>query len=210
MAPLKVESDCVTEPHLLGISRIIIAWAFAERSIADSLWETATGHSFATMTEDQMLSIALVVGMGTKFMLGILRAVVRARFPDSADSFDKIANALEKMGKARNAVAHAHWQSSERPRAIQTTYFNTMGRLRTEIHAFTPEELEGLAQRICVGTLDLVQFLKDRGFLKTPREPVDKCELPTPAPHRAPLAQSPNKERDSQPPTPDKPGRQPR
>ena len=90
----------------------------AERVIMDSLREIATGQSFDALEGDVSISPALVTGMDARVMLGILKAVFRARHPQDADELNRIVDKLADPGKVRNIVAHARWTAGKRPGTI--------------------------------------------------------------------------------------------
>jgi hypothetical protein len=108
----------ITDEHLIGIGRIITRWSMAERVIMDSLREIATGQSFDALEGDVSISPALVTGMDARVMLGILKAVFRARHPQDADELNRIVDKLADPGKVRNIVAHARWTAGKRPGTI--------------------------------------------------------------------------------------------
>jgi hypothetical protein len=89
----------ITDEHLIGIGRIITRWSMAERVIMDSLREIATGQSFDALEGDVSISPALVTGMDARVMLGILKAVFRARHPQDADELNRIVDKLADPGK---------------------------------------------------------------------------------------------------------------
>jgi hypothetical protein len=161
--------DPVTDAHLLGIGRIVMRWAITERVVMDSLWEIATGHSFEQLGAEASISLALVTGMDARVMLGLLKAVFRARHPADADVMDKLVERLDKLGKRRNAIAHGRWIAGRRPGTIETATFKSAGRLAVDRHAFTSAELNALAERIMRRTWELADFLQSRGYWKPPK-----------------------------------------
>jgi hypothetical protein len=158
--------DPVTDAHLLGIGRVVRIWAVAERVLMDSLWETATGHSLSNLQADTGLSLALVAGMDARVMIGLLKAVFRARHPKEADDLDKLLEKLDKLGKRRNAIAHGRWKAGKRPGTIETVSFKSSGKLGIEVHAYTVAELNTSANRITGCTRELISFLRKMGYWK--------------------------------------------
>jgi hypothetical protein len=171
--------DPITDDHLRGIGRIITRRAMTERVVMDSLWEIATGHSFDQLGSEVSISLALVTGMDIRVMLGLLKAVFRARHPNDADALDKLVAHLDKLGKSRNAIAHGRWSAGRRPGTIETATFKSTGRLGVDTHAFTASEMNALAERIMQRTWDLADFLQARGYWKPPA-PLSKPPSPIP------------------------------
>jgi hypothetical protein len=152
-----------------------------ERVIMDSVWEIATGQSFDALGMDASISLALVTGMEPRTALGILKAVFRARHPKDADALDKIADKLSKLLGVRNVIAHGKWRRGKRPRTIECTTFFSSTKLRAEVHAFTPDELNSTADRIKDCTWRLADFLQAHGYWK-PSKPAEQFYEPTPEP----------------------------
>jgi hypothetical protein len=138
-----------------------------ERLVMDSLWEIATGQTFG-QGEAFLTSISLVTGMDIRVMLGLLKAVFRARHPAHADELDKIVSKIDKLGKQRNVIAHGRWSAGRRQGTIETSTFKSTGKLAVEVHAFTATELNELAERIKRYTWDLADFLQAHGYWKPP------------------------------------------
>jgi hypothetical protein len=128
----------LSNEHYEWIGRIIVTWAVMERFLADCLWEVATGHSFIEMTQEQSISLAFVTGMDARTVIGMLKAVVRARHHADADQFDKLADKVDEMCRKRAIIAHGRWRPGKRPRTMETISFGAIGELKTQVHAYTP------------------------------------------------------------------------
>ena len=176
--------DPVTDDHLRAIGRVVVQWSRTERVIMDSLWEIATGHSFEKSGSDAIISLALVTGLEPRTSLGILKAVFHSRHPNKSENLNALVDALAKLLRKRNIVAHGRWTKGNRPHTIECASFISSGELRVEIHAYTPEELNELAERISRKTFEFGEFLQANGYWR-PSPPLDETGGPTPAPpHR--------------------------
>jgi hypothetical protein len=103
-------------------------------------------------------------GMDSRTMLGLLRGLLQAGFPASAEEFSKLAERIADEGKRRNIVAHAAWLPGNRRGSIRTFAIRTVGELRLDEHEFTAAELERLSGRIKSAREALVRFMIRRGY----------------------------------------------
>lgn len=170
------KSSVLSNEHRIALSYVITNWALAERVVADSLWEVATGHSFSELTAEKSLSLSFIAGMDSRTALGLLQSSFRARYPNDADEFDKIAKKLSTFSKTRNIIAHGRWQKGKRPNTIETKYFSAMGTLKVETHAYTAAEMMATATRMMETLQVFVRFLQGRGFWKSPPAHLPKAE----------------------------------
>jgi len=156
----------ISAEHYEWIGRVIVTWAVIEKYIGDMLWEVATGHSFSEMTPDASISLAFVAGMDPRTVIGMLKAVVRARFVKDADEFDKLADDLDGLCRKRAIIAHGRWRPGKRPNTMETVSFKAIGELKISINAYTPKELKILRQNMLTSVRALGKFLKERGYSK--------------------------------------------
>ncbi|GEM_PF-3778954 len=158
--------EFLSDEHLKGIGLVIGTWSYAEGIIRHSLWEVATGHSFAELDREKGVSLALITGMDVRVALGILKAVFRAKFPQSADQLDKLADRLNKLYDRRNTIAHGIWRKGQKPNSIACYKFKTSGELGSKRVSYTSEELRRAACLIQERAQQLLTFLQKYGYSK--------------------------------------------
>lgn len=156
--------DCVTDEHARGIGLVIAQWASAERLLTHAICDLMANRTVSYT--DDAADLIVMSGREARVLIGLVKSLVRFRFPDDADAFDKIADKLGKEGKTRNIIAHGLWSEGKRPNSIVTYHPITLNNPRVERHEFTPQEFERMAHRILEKGKKIISFLRERGLLR--------------------------------------------
>jgi hypothetical protein len=162
---------------LRAIGAVVSEWAKVEQSLYIALGLAFGGSPRAEFSESHMLALLLGSGMDNRTMAGLLRSVVQAVYPASADEFAKLIDRVLDEGKRRHIIAHAVWREGSRPGSMKTFSIRAVGEIKYEEHDFTAAEINRLAHRIKAVRLEFIRSMRRHGYFgPLPGKP------PSPAP----------------------------
>ena len=149
--------ETLSEHHLRGIGLVIAQWAQFDSLLLAGICEI--GHV------DRETGLIIISGMDPRTKVGLLQTLVRWRYEDEADQFDKLAKRINKLYAQRNDYAHLRWEKGEKPGTIKPIGLKTVGTFKTAKGEVTATDIENLAYRVWMIGNELLAFLRLRGLL---------------------------------------------
>lgn len=156
----------LTDEMLRAIGAVISEWAKIEQSLYAALAHAFGGLPGQELAQNHALAMLLGSGMDSRTMAGLLRGLLQAVYPDSADEFGKLIERILEEGKRRNVLAHAVWRKGARPGSVQTFAIRAVGEIRYEEHDFTAAEMLRLAERIRTVRREFLRFMNRHGYFR--------------------------------------------
>ncbi len=156
----------LNDAMLRAIGAVISEWAMVEQSLYAALAHAFGGLPGQELRDTHAFAMLLGSGMDSRTMAGLLRGLLQAVYPTSADECGKLIERILEEGKRRNVVAHAVWRKGSRPGSMQTFAIRAVGEIRYEEHDFTAAEMLRLAARIRTVRREFLRFMNRHGYFR--------------------------------------------
>ena len=114
--------------YLQAIGLLVTEWASFEMILSSSLAHFITADS--PSQSDSAAAWVVTHGMEARVKLGLLKSIVRLRWPDKADGFDRWADEVLSVKKLRDLAAHSLWVKGTAKNHIRAVGMTTVGRLQ--------------------------------------------------------------------------------
>lgn len=131
MIDLPIE-DKVSKETLAAIGLLMTRCCAIERALTLQLVRASVLNHNA---QNYLVPFMVVSGMTVPTMLGLLKSVIRLRFPGHADEFDKLADQLRNaFANRRDTIAHKVWAAGSKPDRIKVWQIRTVGKIEFDTY----------------------------------------------------------------------------
>lgn len=146
-----------------SIGEFIACWAGTATLLTLLLADLVAGKSLTD--EDDIGPASVVIGMGTRIQLGLVKTLGNARTGKRfAPTIHGLVDELEKSKAQRDFLAHAIWSPGTKGRMVAHSV-KTVGKARYVKRSVSPVDVHKHIVALTKTSASLVKFFQTHGFL---------------------------------------------
>jgi hypothetical protein len=157
--------DRIDQEVFAGIGLAIVMWSAIERVMGLYVMELLRSKKYSS--DDEVAAFLVTTGMDVRTLIGLLRSLVKLRFPSHRTEFDKIADALDNAyTKRRNILAHRAFAAGKSPDRIKV-YDIFVSKIEAHTRELTAKEIRSWATDFFELCIRLQDFFAARGLKRS-------------------------------------------
>lgn len=158
--------------HLAAIGEVINSWSMLNFILCHSVCSMIADDG--DVFEADNTATIITTGLKASTAIGLLRTLVKRRFPKEYNKFSKLCDALSKANQQRDTFAHAIWMEGKSPKTIKPYLIKTVGGFKLAKGELTVEDIKEYTACFHSLQLSLYSFLYHWGLQPGPPDEAKK------------------------------------